>query len=356
MTMAGMAALPVGAHVSHGSAEPPTRRAQLLAQAEALLARRDAAAALQAFESAGLQLHAADAELGVVRCMMQQGEYRRALAFAAHTAGAHQDEAGGAALYAWLLHAGGQGALARGVLQQARDRDGQQPLLAAVSRELARPWPIAQGPLLVAPSRLAPYANPVRARVVCSATLVRGGRSALLPASRVREGARYWVRNGLGDTVAARASARVPNLGLAELLLDAPLPAADVRLAARDPFPGSVAFAVEYAPHPAGLPAWPLLKPGFVGAALPQDGLRALGVALPAGSPRGGPVFDRHGALCGIALNQGHLDRLVGVARLRAWSGSGLPAPNGDDAGPAAMGLDAVYELGLRVALQVLSA
>lgn len=62
------------------------------------------------------------------------------------------------------------------------------------------------------------------------------------------------VRNGLDETVVARASARVPQLGLAELLLQSPLPDARLRVAARDPFPGSVAMAMEFAPQRAGLP------------------------------------------------------------------------------------------------------
>lgn len=58
--------------------------------------------------------------------------------------------------------------------------------------------------------------------------------------------------NGLGETVVARASARVPQLGLAELLLQSRLPDASLHAAARDPFPGSA--AMEFAPQRAGLP------------------------------------------------------------------------------------------------------
>lgn len=332
------------------------RRTQLLADGEAALAQRDTALALQRFEAAALILHAADTEMGLVRCYMQQGEYRRALAFGAHTAGAHLDVIGGTALYAWLLHAGGQEQIAASLLKQAHARSPRQPLLEAVTRELARGWPVADASLLAPPTRLAPYASLVGGRVVASGTLVRGGRSALVPAAVLRDGTRYWVRNGLGDTVAARPASRLPYLGLGELLLADPLPDSGLRLAARDPFPGSVAMAMEFAPQPAGLPAWPLLKTGFVGPALPAPGVRALGVTMPAGSPRGGPVFDRNGALCGIALNQGHLDRLLGIARLREWSGSGLEQLAAAEANAPQMGPDAVYEQGLRLVLQVLRA
>lgn len=373
MILAGMAAGGAGAQQPPTASEqrlqqlmqarngtvPPERlaeRTRLLSEGEAALARRDNTLALQRFEAAALILHAADTEMGLVRCYMQHGEYRRALAFGAHTAGAHLDVVGGTALYAWLLHAGGQDQVARGLLQQAHARSPQQPLLDAVTRELARDWPLADATLLAPPTRLAPYATLVGGRVVASGTLVRGGRAVLVPANCLREGSRYWVRNGLGDTAVARASSRVPYLGLAELTLADPLPDPGVRLAARDPFPGSVAMALEFAPQPSGLPAWPLLKTGFVGPALPQAGVRALGVTLPAGSPRGGPVFDRGGALCGIALNQGHLDRLLGSARLREWSGSGFDQLAVAEANAPQVGPDAVYEQGLRVAVQVLRA
>lgn len=341
-----------------GTAAPQrvAERARLLQSGEAALARRDTGQALSHLEQAALILHAADTEMGLVRCYMQAGEYRRALAFGAHTAGAHLDVVGGTALYAWLLHVGGQEAIARSLLQQANARSPRQPLLQAVRGELARAWPVATGGLLAPPTRLAPYAREVDARVVGSGTLVRGGRAALVPASCLRPGTRHWVRNGLGDTVGVRPSARPPYLGLLELVLQDPLPDPRLRAATRDPFPGSVAMAMEFAPQAGGLPAWPLLKTGFVGAALPQPGLRHLGIALPEGTPRGGPVFDRQGHLCGIAVNQGHSDRLLGAARLREWSGSGVADMPVSEPGAAQLGPDAVYEAGLRVTLQVLRA
>lgn len=338
---------------------PPERlaeRARLLAEGETALSRRDTATALHRLEAAALVLHAADTEMALVRCHMQSGEYRRALAFGAHTAGAHLDAMGGTALYAWLLHAGGQQAIARRLLEQARARSPQQPLLESVQRELAREWPVAGTHLLAPPTRLAPYGQAVSGKMIASGTLVRGGRAALVPAACLRDGARYWVRNGLGDTVAAHASSRAPYLGLAELQLSQALPDPGLRASSRDPFPGSPAMAVEFAPHAAGLPAWPLLHNGFVGAALRQPGQRALGIAVPHGSPRGGPVFDRQGALCGIALNRDREDRLIGIARLREWSGSGLHGLSVGDGGASLAGPDAVYETGLKAALQLLRA
>src|SRR5262245_62620692 len=67
-------------------------RSDLLRTGEAALARGDSAKALEAFERAAAMLHAADAEMSLVRVYMQNGAYRRAAALAAHAAGAHREE------------------------------------------------------------------------------------------------------------------------------------------------------------------------------------------------------------------------------------------------------------------------
>ena len=112
-------------------------RADLLASGEQALARRDVDAALLAFDRAALILHAADTEIALVRAYMQGGDYRRALAFGAHTAGAHLDVVGGSALYAWLLHAGGQSAIAQRLIDEAQ---GRAPLRGPRLSWLSR-WP-----------------------------------------------------------------------------------------------------------------------------------------------------------------------------------------------------------------------
>ena len=90
------------------SPERLKEKAQLLATGEAALARIDLDAALQAFDRAASIQHAADTEMALVRTYLQAGQYRRALASGAHTAGAHLDVVAGSALYAWLLNTGGQ--------------------------------------------------------------------------------------------------------------------------------------------------------------------------------------------------------------------------------------------------------
>jgi hypothetical protein len=337
------------------SAERLQQRADLLAQGEAALARQSTQEAVALFDSAALILHAADTELGLVRGYMQAGEYRRALAFGAHTAGAHLDVVGGAALYAWLLHAGGQGVVARRLLAEAHARAPDQPLLREVTRQLARPWPLASGALLEPPARLAPYAviAPSGASVVATGTLVRAGQAVLVPAAALRGGPRLWVRNGLGQTVAARPARGAAVHGLVELVLTTPLPSAGSGAATREPFPGSVAVAVGYAPGADAQPAWPLLHAGFLGAALPAPGVRALGVQLPPASARGEPVFDQRGALIGIAVRQDNADRLVTMERLQQQMRPELIAQA--DPSAAVLGLDAIYEAGLQRAVQVLA-
>ncbi len=91
-----------------------------LARGEEALARGDVQHALAAFDRAESMRHAADTEMSLVRAHMQAGEYRRALAFAAHMAGAHRDVSASAVLYARLLTIGGQGVAARRVARAGR--------------------------------------------------------------------------------------------------------------------------------------------------------------------------------------------------------------------------------------------
>ena len=350
---AAPAARALAPHDAPGGIAPARLRERdaLLARAEAALAARKPGEAMPLLERAAQIAHAPDTELAIVRCRMQAGEYRQALSFAAHAAGAHLEETAGAGLYAWLLNAGGQPAIAARLLREAQARNPQDRLLKAVAAQLERPWPVASGPLLQAPARMAPYAAPLPGTaVVGSGTLLAGGRVALVPAALVHRGAGLWVRNGLGDTVEARVADQ-PVAGVARLALSQRLPDPQLPAAARDPFPGSVAMAIEYAPQAAGTPAWPLLRTGFIGAALPVEGERRLGIALPPRAARGGPVLDQRGALAGIAIGDAHGDRLVGIGPLRAALGPGLLPPA---SASTPVDVDGAYELGLRQSLQLL--
>jgi hypothetical protein len=371
------ASQPPAGHASHHALHEEARtsparlqeRAALLKKGETALARLDVTGALDAFERAALILHAADTEIASVRAYMQAGDYRRALAFGAHTAGAHLDEVGGSLLYVWLLHAGGQPAIAQRLLADVETRMPGNPRVQAVQQQMRSGMPVARGPLLALPTRLAPYGGmkglPANARVVGSAVLLHSGTNALLPLSLLPASGRVWLRNGLGQLVQARTDQKFSALGVALVRLQSRLPVPDDQLVATsDAFPGSPGFAVEYAATPDAAPAWPLLRTGFLGSASGATGERLLGLALPAG-PRGGPVFDAGGQLIGLALpgraGQGG-DRLVPASELKKAFGarfSAVPPQTGTLAAPGRArpraSVDKIYEASLKTGLQVIA-
>jgi len=274
----------------------------LLDRAEAALAAGDAPGAQVAFEQAAALRHTADIEVGWVRTQMQAGEYRRALSFAAHTAGAHVDSGTGAALYAWLLHVGGQPAQARTLLANAAQRLPDDPAIADVrarTESLADPITPWRGP------RFAPYAQgaqvDARARVAGSGALVAGGRLALVPSAWLKEGDRVWLRDGLGRTRSAALLRDDAALGLALLRVDAASEAASPPAAPRDAFPGSPAFTIGYVGASAEMTQWPLMTLGFLGMHTHDGTGRLLGFDLPRAGT-GGPVFDAGGRWVGITV------------------------------------------------------
>jgi hypothetical protein len=334
-------------------------RMRLLAEGEARLAAGDASGAYESFQRAAMLMHAPDTECSIVRAQMQAGDYRQALAFGAHAALAHRGYPAGSALYAWLLHAGGQAVIAARLLDDALALAPDDAALRLAKEQLRRPWPRASGPLLTGPIRSAPYAHgtaqvPASARTVGTGVLIDGGHAALAPLATVGAAQALWLRNGVGDTVSARVASRLDAVGFARLRLDAPLPmAAGFAAAHREPFAGSPATTVEFACQDGGDAAWPLLRQGFLGRAAGESPLRLLGIELPPG-PRGGPVFDRAGRLAGIATTHADgRDRFVTVAALAAH-GIALSPPAMAELDPTAAAIDGVYETALRVTLQVL--
>ncbi len=331
------------------------QRVALLARAQAELERGDATQALDDFERAAMMLHAADAELGLIRAAMQDGQYRRALAFCAHTAGEHTDDADGGALYAWLLRVGGQAAQSDRVLADARAHTPDAPVTLAVGAALSTDPPVATGLLLEPAHRMAPWPAATgpssNARFASNAVLVDGGRAALVPLSALGPdaGARLWVRNGLGQAVEARRGDDVDGAlagrGLARLHLQAALPVGGTRESAeRAPFAGSPGYSVRFAGTDA--PAWPMLTQGFLGNVVGATATRRLGFD----SAPGAPVLDARGALVGIVLGA--------TGAPAAW----LPLPDTTSStptaartGPALVAPDEIYEAGLRRALQVLA-
>ncbi len=321
-------------------------RAELLARGEGELQRGENTAALDDFERAAMMRHEADAEIGLIRAAMQDGQYRRALAFAAHTAGEHLEHPEAGALYAWLLYIGGQRGLAQRLLDEWRARAPGDALLAETARALAGDLPLAPDALLAAPHRFAPWATgdatPADLRQLSNGVLLGDGSLAVAP---IPAATQVWLRNGLGQTRLAtvdRSDAALEAAGLTLLHLSKPLPPGQAP-SAREPFAGSPGFLVRFAPRAQA--AWPVLSQGFLGG---QAGpLRRLGFAAD-GVALGAAVLDRQGRTAGIVL--GTVD---GEPRWRPLAATAGAAP-----GPVPSGLiapDEVYENGLRVALQVLA-
>jgi hypothetical protein len=328
-------------------------RAALVKAAEAALAQGHTAEALAGFEQAAAMAHEAEIELGIVHAQLQQGEYRRALGFAAHVAGGHADEPAAAALYAWLLAVGGQPAAAQAVLAQA----SQDPLVAAVRALLAHPGSTPDGALLAWPHRLAPeallqagaIAPPVNATVLGSGLLLGDGGQALLPWPADADKP-LWVRNGLGQTTVAKWARRVHPSGLALATLVPALPGGLTTLAAGDPHAGSAGHVLAFRSGAVAGPAWPWLHAGFIGSrSNDSTQLQRLGIAVPAGV-HGAPVFDAAGRCCGIALEGNGPPRLVGAQALREALGDAAATAQAASKTPLAE----VYERGLPVALQVI--
>ncbi len=338
-----------------------SQRLPLLGEAEAALARGDAEQARRLLDRAAAREHASDIELGLVRCSMQVGDYRNALTFASHVAGAHGDDPRGRVLYAWLLSLSGQRAFARQELETAEKRRPGDPLVAEARTRLAASQPVPSAALLGEPHRVAPYATgaevPGGASVAASGLLIDDGRRALAPAAAIAAERRLWLRNGLGQTVEARVERPAGPSGLAVLTLLAPLPSSTLALAARDGFAGSPAYAIEYLRDTPAAPAWPWLHQGFLGMPQADTGLARLGIELPdAGG--GGPVFDLAGRLVGITLRPSEGPALlVPASRLREqfspWLSDTKAAPA---APPGRLPADEIYELGLRVTLQLIQA
>lgn len=355
------ACIPVHAHDDEAAAAARIpQRVALLLRAQSELERGDANPALDDFERAAMMLHASDAELGLIRSAMQDGQYRRALAFCAHTAGEHTDTPEGGALYAWLLRIGGQPAQSDKVLAQLRAQAPGDALVTAVASALAADPPVATGALLAPATRMAPWpvagdghAPPITARFAGNAVLAGDGRIALVPLASLASvtDARVWVRNGLGQASEAtieRDDALLASRGLARLRLRAGLPVGMSRESSgRAPFAGSPGYALQFGGGSG--PAWPLLSQGFLGSVVGDTDLRKLGFAAAAGAP----VLDAKGVLIGITLGSvGPQATWVPLSAVVAPAAA--PAAASAPRGMALVAPDEIYESGLRRALQVL--
>jgi hypothetical protein len=338
------------------SPEAMAQRQRLLTTGQAQLAAGQTDAAQQSFDQAALLLHAADTEVALVRTYMQAGDYRRALAFGAHAAGAHREMPAATALYAWLLHLGGQTQVAQRTLAQAPGPAADDATMQWATQHLQASFTAttaAPTPPLLSPSSFG-AAVPDNATAVGSALLLGDGEHALVPTRVLSEHA-LWLRNGLGQTAAASVVQKdlLPGVSLLRLRFAMALPTAVSN--SRVPFAGSPGAMVEFMPNEQGQAAWPVLRLGFFARLPAGDAPRALGIDAPAG-PRGGPVFDFNGRLVGMALvDDGGSNRLLGIDSLIAVSAVKWPLAAATQT-PERVGADSIYEAALRLTLQVLMA
>ena len=351
-------ALPVHVEAGNATAGILAKRVALMKQGTADLALGNTAAATAAFESAVSMAHAPDAELGLVRGAMQAGQFRQALSISAHTAGAHQEEPEGAALYVLLLHLSGQDAAARRILRGALARRPDDALLLQVQRSI-EPDMATLTAKPGAASTFAPYSLPplksATATMSGSGVLIDGGRHALVPLASVVHARKIWLRNGLGQLRKAVIKHRVGMDGMALLALDQALPLFDgFNIAAKDPFPGSVVYSAEYPTMHDALPQWPLLLHGFLGTPVVKGQNWELGLTLPGGSS-GGPVFDASGSLAGIAVPKPHgKPMFLPVSRFKRVLGDRL-GPVAPPLGGPRIAVEIAYEKAMRAAVQVLT-
>jgi exonuclease VII small subunit len=374
VTSAGQAQ-PAPASAAPVQRERERERVALLEQGEAALAHGRSDQALRLFEKAAAMAHTADTELALVRTHLQTGAYQQAIAFSAHTAGAHRQVPEGAALYAWLLAIGGQREAADKLLDAADERFGRNPLLNSVRRLIDD---LAGEPPDDLSVRLMPYAQssadanathlPSRAAVVSSGVLIDEGRRALVPLSSLSGKSPVWVRDGLGQSSRAQVERHDSPLGLALVRLEKPfalqsppralgdtaVPLPLPAWAEKDPFPGSPAYAVEFRPSTSGAPAWPRLSSGFHGLPAAQTGLRGLAIDGPAG-PAGGAVFDAAGHCAGLLMPTATARQMIPMSKLRRAFGTLLGPATPLTPGQRAT-VEAVYEGALRVTLQVIKA
>lgn len=347
------------------SEQPMSQRLALLELAERALAAGNPAYALIGFERAAMMLHAGDTEMGLVRAWMQSGDYRRALTFSAHTAGAHKDMPAAAGLYAWLLRAGGQEVFAQRVLSEGLQRSAADPVLLAVQQAFQARVAVPAPDLLALPHRMAPMMSmaegqtppPVDAQVLGTAVLLGDGQTAVALQTIVQAGRQIWVRNGLGRTTMAEVQDTPQALsaqGFVLLRLAVSVGSVDLALAPRDPFAGSQGFTIAYSAQSDGTPAWPLLQQGFFGGADGSTGMRKLGIPMP-GNAASGLVLDASGHLAGVAFRT----RVGQAAMLPASVVRGLLAEAPPDAAlpqpPARIPADEAFERGMRHSLQVIA-
>ena len=346
----------------------------LLASAHATLLAGNTDAANAELDRAEGMSHSADTEVLQVLALMQRGQYQRAVAYAAHAAGAHLDAPQALALHAWLLALGEQrDHAAVQVTSALRRRPGDVDVLALQAR-LQTLQPNASADLTTtvpaAGSRPGPVPTgasvPVDARMLATGVLLDGRLTVLVPLQAVQGASALWVRSSLGAARSAVLTKQFDDTGLALLTLTEPLTLPPQHLgllrAPVDAFAGSPGRVIGMLASPdeaAPKAAWPAMNTGFIGRSN-ASGTQALGIETPP-APQGAPVFDRAGRWIGVvgaapakASGDAALGpRLVSLSQLmKALGDSWMSVPQASTA--ATLTPAEIYERALPVTLQVL--
>jgi hypothetical protein len=381
MHVAAAAAGPVDAVRPHALTPTPpkaTKHSQvpeLLRQGRAALRAGQVDEALARFAHAADLEHSAQVEQHLLRAHMQGGHYRRALAFAAHVAQAH-DSPSGAAWHAHLLALGGQQALATqaqarvAALAAAHNAGhGHDHSHALVDDESNSDNPETWGPAVQGDTPSA------QAQLVSAGTLLADGKHVLVPAALLPMHGRVWVRDGLGQTREARRvipSTNTNNVlmpqaqGVAVLMIADPLTGVPSLTAAQQPaHAGAPALVMRHAAQPGAQATWPQMHTQFL--AMPQPPAHTPSVARPSRPALpGGPVFDVRGAWLGVTVPGVRDDVLLLAAAMDVVMLTGAlsdpaqaqpvatPTVVNSTARASRMPLDELYERAMRNTVQVI--
>lgn len=314
----------------------------------------DAAKAQQAFERAAGARHDPKIEIGLIQSFMAQGMYKRALNFASHTAGAHDDEPDAAALYSWLLYIGGQIGVARSLVTRALLIHRSHPLLIAIERRMSAKVKVEDRfwmpPAFMRPAAIsAPGFEVVPARSVCVGTaLLTGNENTaefysqhLKPAPFAGEV--FWLRSGLGYVQRARVISGLQDSFVTRLELSKPIRFAGlITRSSRQIFPGSVFLSMHFDQTNRSNPAWPIMRSNFVGVATADQWTNVGAIAL-----------NKHGEVIGTTLDQkSNVQSILPFSKLNATTG--VPVSKDQSSNGPAINLDDVYESILASVFQVL--
>lgn len=342
------------------------QRQALLSQAEVALRQGRAEEARTALDTAAAMSHAADTELLQIQTMLQQGAFRQALGFAAHTAGAHLQAPQALALHAWLLALAEQSERARQLLSSGLQRHPDDAQLQHLGSQIDRLQEGASAESNAEAAGLRPRpipsgaAIPAGARAIGSGTVLADGETAVVACGSRCDwptGTVMWLRNGVGHAMAARWQQALPGWPLGWLRLDAPAPHPEWQMSKRLAHAGSPVSLVLFPADPSDMPAWPALQSGFMGRPA-SLGRMSLGFAAAVASP-GALAFDRRGESLGLLLpaHPGDSDLLLPWPVIQtALRQVGGPAEPGTDAPAQPVATptpEELYERSLRSVVQL---